>query len=92
MITNTKSKDYKSLVEVNSEKYNIKNTKQNKSHKHKNVYMKFAFKNRVFFLQGKMTVISTTVGRNPSEEMEWPSWSTKESERQYLDAVSKTTE
>ena len=49
LITNTKSKDYKSLVEVNSEKYNIKNTKQNKSHKHKNVYMKFALKNRVFF-------------------------------------------
>ena len=24
--------------------------------------------------------------------MEWPSWSTKESEMQYLDAVSKTTE
>ena len=23
--------------------------------------------------------ISTTAGRNPSEEMEWPSWSTKES-------------
>ena len=36
--------------------------------------------------------ISTTVGRNPSEEMEWPSWSTKESELQYLDAISKTTE
>ena len=36
--------------------------------------------------------ISTTVGRNPSEEMEWPSWSTKESEMQYLDAISKTTE
>ena len=27
-----------------------------------------------------------------SEEMEWPSWSTKESEMQYLDAISKTTE
>ena len=39
-----------------------------------------------------MTIISTTVGRNPSEEMEWPSWSTKESERQYLDAISKMTE
>ena len=35
-----------------------------------------------------MTIISTTVGRNPSEEMEWPSWSTKESEMQYLDAIS----
>ena len=31
-------------------------------------------------------------GRNPSEEMEQPSWSTKESEMQYLDAISKTTE
>ena len=39
-----------------------------------------------------MTIISTTAGRNPSEEMESPSWSTKESEMQYLDAVSKTTE
>ena len=36
-----------------------------------------------------MIIISTTVGRNPSEEMEWPSWSTKESEMQYLDAISK---
>ena len=36
--------------------------------------------------------ISITVGRNPSEEMEWPSWSTKESEMQYLDSISKTTE
>ena len=35
----------------------------------------------------QMTIISTTVGRNPSEEMEWPSWSTKESEIQYLDAI-----
>ena len=43
-----------------------------------------------FFFQ--MTIISTTVGRNPPEEMEWPSWSTKESEMQYLDAISKTTE
>ena len=40
----------------------------------------------------RMTIISTTAGRNPSEEMEWPSWSTKESEMQYLDAISKTTE
>ena len=31
-------------------------------------------------------------GQDPSEEMEWPSWSTKESEMQYLDAISKTTE
>ena len=34
----------------------------------------------------------TTAGRNPLEEMEWPSWSTKEFEMQYLDAISKTTE
>ena len=40
----------------------------------------------------QMTIISTTVGRNPSEEMEWPSWSTKESEMQYLDEISKMTE
>ena len=40
----------------------------------------------------QMTIISTTAGRNPSEEMEWPSWSTKESEMLYLDAISKTTE
>ena len=33
-----------------------------------------------------------SVGRNPSEEMEWPSWSTKESEMEYLDAISKMTE
>ena len=36
-----------------------------------------------------MTIISTIVGKNPLEEMEYPSWSTKESEMQYLDAVSK---
>ena len=40
----------------------------------------------------QMTIISTTVGRNPSEEMEWPSWSTRESKMQYLDAASETTE
>ena len=38
-----------------------------------------------------MTIISTTAGRKPSDEMEYPSWSTKESEIQYLDAISKTT-
>ena len=38
-----------------------------------------------------MTIISTTVGKNPLEEMEQPSWSTKESEMQYLGAISKTT-
>ena len=31
----------------------------------------------------QMTIISTTVGRNPLEEMEWPSWSTKEFEMHY---------
>ena len=31
-------------------------------------------------------------GQESSEEMEWPSRSTKESKMQYLDAVSKTTE
>ena len=36
--------------------------------------------------------ISTTVGRNPLEEKEYPSWSTKEPKIQYLDAISKTTE
>ena len=25
----------------------------------------------------QMTIISTTEGRNPSEEMKWPSWSTR---------------
>ena len=34
----------------------------------------------------------TTVVKNPLEEMEWPSWSTKEYEMQYLDAILKTTE
>ena len=36
-----------------------------------------------------MIIISTTVSRNPLQEMEYPSWSTKESEMQYLDAMSK---
>ena len=40
----------------------------------------------------EMTTISTIMGRNPLEEMEKPSWSTKESEMQYSDAVSKMTE
>ena len=35
----------------------------------------------------QMTIISTTVGRNPLEEMEEPSWSTKDSEMQYSDAI-----
>ena len=40
----------------------------------------------------QMTIISTTVGKNPLEEMEQPSQLTKESEMQYLDAISKTIE
>ena len=40
----------------------------------------------------QMTIISTTVGRNLLEEMEQPSWSTKEFEMQHLDAIPKTTE
>ena len=35
-----------------------------------------------------MTIISTTVGKNPLEEMEQPSQSTKESKMQYLGAIS----
>ena len=33
-----------------------------------------------------------TVDTNPLEEMEQPSWSTEESEMQYLDAISNMTE
>ena len=40
----------------------------------------------------QMAIISTTVGRNPIEEMEQPSQSTEQSEMQYLDAISKMTE
>ena len=36
--------------------------------------------------------LSITMGKNPLEEMEQPSQSTKESEMQYLDAISKMTE
>ena len=36
--------------------------------------------------------LSTTVGKNPLEEMVQPSQSTKESEMQYLGASSKMTE
>ena len=39
-----------------------------------------------------MHEFNSDASRNPSEEMEWPSWSTKESEMQYLDAISKATE
>ena len=40
----------------------------------------------------QMTVISTTVGKTPLEEMEQPSQSTNESKMQYLDAALKMTE
>ena len=40
----------------------------------------------------QMTIISTTVGKNPLEEMEQPLEATKESKMQYFDAISKTTE
>ena len=34
-----------------------------------------------------MTIISTTAGRNPSEEMEWPLWSTKVVNKRVRNAV-----
>ena len=40
----------------------------------------------------QMTILYTTVDKNPLEEMEYHSESTKESKMQYLGAVSKTTE
>ena len=40
----------------------------------------------------QMTIISTTVGKNPFEEMEQPSQYTKQSGMQYLDSVRKMTE
>ena len=40
----------------------------------------------------QMTIISTTVGKNPLEEMEQCSQSTKESKMQYVCAISKMTE
>jgi len=40
----------------------------------------------------QMTIVSTTVGKNPLEEMEESSKSAKESEKQYLDSISKMTE
>ena len=38
------------------------------------------------------TIISTTVDRNPLEELEQLSESTKDSKMQYLDAISKMRE
>ena len=35
----------------------------------------------------QLTIISTTVGKNPLEEMEQPSESTEESEMKYLGSV-----
>ena len=40
----------------------------------------------------QMIIISTTVGKNPLEEMEEPSYSAKESKMQFLGVISKTTE
>ena len=40
----------------------------------------------------QMTIISTTVGKNPLEEMEQPSQPTKEPEMQYLGTNSKMTD
>ena len=52
---------------------------------------------RISELQGQeranviqMTIIPTTRGKNPLEEFEQPSQSTKESRMQYVDAISKT--
>ena len=39
-----------------------------------------------------MTILPTTVGKNPLEETEEPSYSTKESKMQYLGAILKMTE
>ena len=40
----------------------------------------------------QMTIICATVGKNALEEMEYPSQSTKKSEMQYLETMSKTKE
>ena len=40
----------------------------------------------------QMTLISTTVGKNPLEEIEQPSYATKEFEMQYLGSISKIAE
>ena len=56
-------------------------------------YLSFSYRNGLEWVNlTQMTIISTTAGRNPSEEMECPTWSTKESKMQYLDAISKMTE
>ena len=40
----------------------------------------------------QITIISTTVGKNPLEEMEYSSQSTEESKMHNLGAISKMTE
>ena len=40
----------------------------------------------------QVTIRTTIMGKYPLEEMEYPSYSTKESEMQYLGAISKMTE
>ena len=40
----------------------------------------------------QMTIISITVDKNPLEEMEQPSLTTKESKMQYLDTILQTIE
>ena len=40
----------------------------------------------------QMTIIFTTVGKDPLEELEYPSESTKVPKMHYLGAISKTTE
>ena len=40
----------------------------------------------------RMTIVSTTVGKNPLEEMEYSSQSTEESKMHNLGAISKMTE
>ena len=37
----------------------------------------------------QMTIISITEGKDPLEEMEWPSKSKEQSEMQYLSTISK---
>ena len=39
-----------------------------------------------------VTIVSTSKGKNPLEEIEYPLESTKESERQFFGSISKMTE
>ena len=54
-----------------------------------NIILKITFKNVISTIVS--SIIFTTVGKNPLEEMEYPSWSTKESKMQYMDVISKMT-